>query len=228
MSVILEIKNKYDAMFYCRGIFYKENIDNQEQDFRLYLDIKENNENASPSEKVDFPQLMVIMMNPGSSTPIQKTYGVEVDTNPDDVQYKIMEVMDKCDIKFARVLNLSDCINANSKSFINDQIDILPKEEDFSHSIFDRPDDFKTYFQTGVPVLIAWGVDPKLKDLKANALKKIKEANNNDDSLIFGRRQFSDEQYYYPKPIGHAELEQAWMEEIPPKLQEILLATQQA
>jgi len=86
------------------GFFYTERGYN----FRAYLNIRQN---AVGLRKyliavknlftVDKPDLMVVMMNPGSSTPL--TGGddgqMEVGAKPDDTQRQIMRVMEKRNFK---------------------------------------------------------------------------------------------------------------------------------
>lgn len=86
--------------FIITGFFYE----NHGFKFRKYLDIKIVNSGC------ENPDLMVVMMNPGSSRPID---GIEDNTKeslaiPDNTQNQIMKVMLNCNLQHARVLNLSD------------------------------------------------------------------------------------------------------------------------
>ena len=78
--------------------------------FRKYLNIKK--ENSSLQE----PDLMVVMMNPGSSEPYQiNQINKECITKPDNTQYQIFKIMEEFDFRYARILNLSDFRNPKSK-----------------------------------------------------------------------------------------------------------------
>lgn len=82
------------------------------------------------------PDTVVIMMNPGSSRPLDKTYSPRlfsideifsknwkkeiVPTRPDNAQYQIMRLMLLNDWNYVKVLNLSDLRNGNSGEFSNE------------------------------------------------------------------------------------------------------------
>ena len=79
------------------GYFYN----NGQHSFRKYLNIK----------RIDFrianPDLMVVMMNPGSSKQYPEymdCFDCEVLTNPDYTQYRIMKIMNVCNFNYARIL----------------------------------------------------------------------------------------------------------------------------
>ena len=145
------------------GLFYK--IDNCK--CRKYLDIK------LKSSKIANPDLMVIMMNPGSSYPLD-----EKDNNtkpslakPDKTQNQIVKVMQNTSHEYARILNLSDLRTSNS----NELYKFLKSKESksISHTIFDdnRIEDFNSLFIKDVPVIYAWGVNSALKEYAKLAIK---------------------------------------------------------
>ena len=72
--------------FKITGYYYEE----QGYQFRKYLNIKKVNSNLIA------PDLMVVMMNPGSSEPIDKNYNGRKETlaKPDKTQEQIMRIMD--------------------------------------------------------------------------------------------------------------------------------------
>lgn len=83
---------------------------------------------GNPELKKKKPQLLAIMMNPGSSVPPNDNYPIKnnceeirdtepVDVEePDDTQYQIMRIMKKMKYKYARVINISDLRNPNEKN----------------------------------------------------------------------------------------------------------------
>jgi len=94
--------------FEVTGLFYETNG----LKLRKFLDIK------LSGTKQSKPQLMVVMMNPGSSYPLD---GIENNTvpavaKPDNTQSQIMKVMEGASIEYARVLNLSDLRTPNSNA----------------------------------------------------------------------------------------------------------------
>ncbi|WP_272689744.1 hypothetical protein [Providencia sp. PROV033] len=88
------------AKFEVTGLFYESN------GFKLrkYLNIKRAN------ITLDKPDLMVVMMNPGSSYPLDGIDNnfFQSEAQPDTTQQQIMRVMDAVGFDYARILNLSD------------------------------------------------------------------------------------------------------------------------
>lgn len=151
--------------FDINGYFYKiEGIK-----CRKYLDIKKKD------AKIKTPDLMVVMMNPGKSKPVD---GIddgkkEVETIPDKTQDQIMRVMENCGFEYSRILNLSDVRITPCGAFY----DMLPnlKKNQIPHSIFDkkRDTDFKELFVANIPTIFAWGVSKNLTELATIAIDRI-------------------------------------------------------
>jgi hypothetical protein len=165
-----------------------------EYNFRKYLDIK------FKCCKADSPDLMVIMMNPGSSAPLDSNDDgrVEINAKPDPTQTQIIRVMESLNFNYARILNLSDLRQPNSNVFYG-QISSM-NEDCINHSIFheSRLCDFKKLYIKGVPVLYAWGTNKKLNHLAKCALKATKLERS------FGwRKPKFDFAYYHPLPRGY-------------------------
>jgi len=143
------------------GIFYSHGTYN----FRKLLRIV-NKEN--PNGVID---LLVIMMNPGSSKQESDTeiLDKEVNCRPDPTQYQIMRVMENTSRKHAVVLNLSDLRNAKSQAFYKRIPELESSFE--AHSIFSesRYSEIESYLQISIPVIAAWGVSPKLDLLSQKA-----------------------------------------------------------
>jgi len=171
---------------------------------RKYLDI------VRIDSLIEEPDLMVIMMNPGSSSPVDgiDDNSNEAVANPDKTQDQIMSLMNNCDFKFVRVLNLSDIREAKSKVLYK-----LIKEESIKnipHSIFNskRKADLIKLFNSSVPVVLGWGVDSALKKLALNALQKIKY------QQIYGWKiEGCDFGYYHPLPPIHQK-QKEWLEKV--------------
>lgn len=173
--------------FIITGIYYK--IDTFK--FRKVLNIKKNDTNKEQ------PDLMVIMMNPGSSKPLNEIDDSDTETlaKPDVTQNQIMQIMLNGKFKYARVLNLSDLREPKSKIFYN-KIKELDKLN-ISHSIFqeDRINDFNKLWVSNVPVIFGWGVNPNLKSLALKAIEKTKVSN----PIGFQKPNFPWA-YYHPLP----------------------------
>ena len=186
--------------FVISGLFYK--IGNYK--LRKYLDIKLQSSNLTQ------PDLMVVMMNPGSSHPFD---GIDhndspTEAKPDKTQEQIMKVMCISSFEYARVLNLSDLRTPDSNklyAFIRSR-----ESKAIHHSIFsgDRESDFSSLFINNVPVIFGWGVSPILADLAKQAIKRIDHPNP------IGLQKIQDQYaYYHPLPrTNQKQIE--WVNEI--------------
>lgn len=185
--------------FHITGFFYED----QGYKFRKYLNIKH-----KKSQKT-VPDLMVVMMNPGSSKPLDENISsIETETKPDSTQDQIMRIMLNSDFEFSRILNLSDLREGKSKKFFPKILEMEQKK--INHSIFDksRIKDFENLFIRNVPVLYAWGVNGKLKDLAMKAMKRIGEI------VPIGFKKEGEEwDYYHPLPPSSIK-QKKWVESI--------------
>jgi len=195
------------------GYFYQTKINGLVLNFRSYLELKKKN------TVLTTPDIMVVMMNPGGSEPkggfVKKNFNKHIETVPDKTQEKIENFMLHYNYEFARVLNLSDYCNENSKCFYK-KIPMLNKEY-CGHSIFNdsRNDDFKNLFQKGIPIIIAWGVNSNLKFLASKAFKKIMK--NNIKEIIGIKKENNDFLYYHPMRRISIFHPVSWIEEIKTK-----------
>lgn len=161
---------------------------------RKYLNIKRVGSNLSQ------PDIMVVMMNPGSSYPLDGIDNNDApsEAHPDRTQHQIMAVLNKTSFNFARVLNLSDVRQSSSKEFykfINSS-----NANSIPHSIFHqaRHEEFSNLFRQDVPVIYGWGVDPKLEVLARKAINRISEEN----PIGIGKNGI-EWAYYHPLPRTH-------------------------
>ena len=172
--------------------------------FRKYLNIKK-----TDSKRIK-PDLMVVMMNPGSSRPIDgnEDYEMETEAVPDNTQNQIMRIMEKCNFDYARILNLSDLREPKS-SFFYKKIEEL-KNHKISHSIFDenRKSDYEELFEKNIPVIFAWGVNEKLSELASTAIEQIGET-----QPIGLKKKESDYAYYHPLPQNYLK-QKEWVKKI--------------
>ena len=172
--------------------------------FRKYLNIRKT---SSERKK---PDLMVVMLNPGSSRPINgnEDYEMETEAIPDNTQDQIMRIMENCNFDYARILNLSDFREPKSSEFYR-KIDEL-KNNKIAHSIFDesRSNDFDKLFVKNIPVIFAWGVNKNLKELANLAINKI------GIKKSFGlKKEGFDFAYYHPLPQNYNK-QKEWVENI--------------
>jgi hypothetical protein len=187
--------------FRCYGHFYRLHVEGVEQQLcRSMLEITSeagagtnpddlfNNFGAARSR----PDAVAIMMNPGSSHPIDEgdteslltmplPAGFQkplVLTQPDNTQYQIMRIMVSMHWKHVRVLNISDLRDPKSPSFIaRTQKLAAALPSGATHSLFckTRIAERETMLRrkTGAPFIIGWGQDRGLIPLAKQCLSCI-------------------------------------------------------
>lgn len=178
--------------FIIKGLFYEL----AEYKCRKYLDIKRKS-STDTTDSINIPDLMIVMMNPGSSYPIDgiENNTIESEAIPDRTQDQIMRVMNDSNFNYARVLNLSDLRTPKSPvlyKFLKSE-----KSSLVAHSIFDakRKADLHELFVHNVPVIFGWGVNKSLTCLAKQAIQSIK-----CDNPIGLKKNDSDVAYYHPLP----------------------------
>ena len=172
--------------------------------FRKYLHIK------TKDSKLTRPDLLVVMMNPGSSRPLDGNNDgrSEVSTAPDRTQHQIMSFMNLAGFCYARILNLSDKREAKSISFF--QFLNSRESQSIPHSIFDksRREDLDTLLIENTPVLCAWGVDPCLSKLARSATNILPP-----NSIFGSKKPLSEYAYYHPLPRS-SERQKKWIDDV--------------
>lgn len=186
---------------YCiKGYFYTH----ADKPYRKYVEIKRY------GKDVRKPELMVVMMNPGDASPVSGEIEENqlTETSSDKTLNQIQRVMLCTGLKYVRVLNLSDKKAPNSKAFYA-FLD-LKNENDFPHSIFDhrRETELAELFINDVPVIYAWGVHPKLKELSEVAIKAIGQRNP-----IGVKKEGETGAYYHPLKYSTPELKE-WVRSV--------------
>jgi hypothetical protein len=175
---------------------------------RKYLDIKRKGKHLT------IPDLLVVMMNPGSSKPASGKYewNQVTEVKPDRTQMQIMRVMNNCRFDYCRILNLTDIQETKSKTLI--EILSKPKTKQLPHSIFDpsRKADFDDLYPKNTMTLLAWGVHDALNDLARQAIEKV--GNKNSMGL---KKENSDLAYYHPLPPSYYK-QQKWVRKISKQL----------
>ncbi len=155
---------------------------------------------------------MVIMMNPGSSKPLEEVNNVIPEkqisqlksslvlTRPDTTQYQVMRLMCYCQWSHVRVLNLSDLRDPKSTKFIAHFSDIESRTGFLGHSLFSderRAElQIKLNRQTSAPILFAWGVSPDLDPLIERCLKSVGHLPNTTGLL----KPNTKNKYFHPLP----------------------------
>lgn len=180
-----------NTKFEVTGFFYESN----EYKLRKYLDIKR------VGTGLCIPDLMVVMMNPGSSFPLDgiDNNSVVSEAEPDNTQQQIMKVMNAASFDYARVLNLSDLRTPDSSELYR----FLKSDESNSvdHSIFSlsRKAELNRLFVKDTPVIFGWGVNRALVPLAKLAIETL--CIGNPLGMLKLNTKYS---YYHPLPRIYA------------------------
>jgi len=184
-----DLKKKYK----CYGHFYdlkfsSKNIVN----CRSVLEIIDSSISINDINSLSFriPDIIFIMMNPGSSYPLEepikdlKEKSLDfkkkknlVLTRPDNTQYQLMRIGVKMGWSHLRVLNLSDLRNAKSKLFLEKVEALSNLNHGNIHSIFSelRVHECKNMLQSiSQTIVIGWGQDKRLLPLVKDCFKRFK------------------------------------------------------
>ncbi|MEM8562766.1 MAG: DUF1643 domain-containing protein [Pseudomonadota bacterium] len=194
------------------GYFYVESG----YQFRSYLDVKKRPgwlrrklRRMKPRFGSGHPDLMVVMMNPGASSPLEGGDDGRAPhpASPDLTQKQIVKLMAQCGLDYARIVNLSDLRYPNSIDFLSE---LRPVDTaGIAHSIFDRArsEEFQQVFTQTVPVVLAWGVDERLRPLARRALDQIRSPRR-----LGHKKGGNDWAYYHARARGKDP--QIWVDEI--------------
>lgn len=139
--------------------------------------------------KILLPDAVFVMMNPGSSEPLEGTIAnitedafpitqkQLVPTKPDTTQYQVMRIMSFFGWEYVRVLNLSDLRNPNSSKFLGEVRLLESRNQFFAHTIFsdERTAELSSAMirKGDAPIVCAWGVNTGLSPLINLAITAI-------------------------------------------------------
>ena len=181
-----ELKNKFSVF----GHFYDLDIEGVTFKCRSCLEIIEKSNDDFQSSK---PDAVVVMMNPGSSKPLDdkyqpKKFGVNdisspswnkefILTKPDNAQYQIMRLMLLKSWTHVRVLNLSDLRNGNSGNFATEYKQAEKLDPSLPHSIMHkgRNSELNAYCQQTQQVIAGWGSLEVLRKPAQDFLTQVSE-----------------------------------------------------
>ena len=181
--------------FACYGHFYELVMMNGDRaKCRSVLEIVDasiSQENPAEISLME-PDVVVIMMNPGSSHP-KDIYHVDreieypqngksmrkelVLTQPDNTQYQVMRIAISKGWNHIRVLNLSDLRDPKSGSFIQKIESLSGIMGGHTHSMFCEARTAECAHslkrKSSTPIMLGWGQDPGLIPLVEQCLKRI-------------------------------------------------------
>lgn len=162
-----------------------------------------------------------VMMNPGGSQPLEVREPTSLEeatlvpTKPDDTQYQLMRLMEAFDWEHVRVLNLSDVRESESTELPELLSRFIRDQEHEGHSVFSatRQAGLSELLvrKSTAPVILAWGVSPKLRKLAEHALSRLR-AHGVAAPLGLEHPTRKGWAYYHPLP-RRAAAAQRWCEE---------------
>ena len=197
------------------GHFYSVDLSSGEQlDCRSVLEIIHQNKTPDNVNLISdaIPDAICIMMNPGSSVPLEETSHFVsekeigdlkislVPTKPDTTQYQVMRIMHYCGWEHVRVLNISDLRDPKSGKFVARYQKIEDQTGYIAHSLFadERTNELqkKMNQQPTAPVILAWGVSPDLEPLIERCLNKVSHLSATVGLL----KPETSNKYFHPLP----------------------------
>jgi hypothetical protein len=185
---------------------------------------------AAPGAEPSLPDAVVIMMNPGSSRPIEEGDTDSllsmplpelfkkplVLTQPDNTQYQLMRIAASKGWKHIRILNISDIRDPKSPSFIarTKALADLPGGE--AHSLFSkvRKNEREQMLKRkpGAPFILGWGQDAGLIPLAGQCLSCIE-----GETIVTVPAESNPILTAHPSPMLQVKKE-AWLKKILCKL----------
>ncbi len=212
-----EVKNKYKVF----GHFYRLSLDDAEEyKCRSVVEIVPTD---TPGSKLteELPDAVLIMMNPGSSSPaedvkeqeynsdtIEKLEPVLCRAKPDSTQERIMAFMEYMGWSHVRVINLSDLREGSSTVFKS----MIGSIESDLHSIFSlsRRKELLSRLKrkSGAPIICAWGVSSKLDPLSEMAREAL------EGYQVVGWRSEKGRFRFYHANAQRADFKKRWVYEV--------------
>ncbi len=178
-----ELKTKFSVF----GHFYDLDINDRTFNCRSILEISSKSINVERS----VPCAVVVMMNPGSSKPLDGRYKPKrftpdkimggrwkkeiIPTQPDNAQYQIMRLMLLQEWDHVRVINLSDLRNGNSGDFSKEFKEAAQLDASCPHSITHegRHSELLENCSKSPIVIAAWGTTEVLREAANSFLSSI-------------------------------------------------------
>ncbi len=215
-----ELKRHYVV----RGHFYNVPLPSELVECRSVLDITLS-AGAESGVNAMLPDAVFVMMNPGSSKPLEGTVAdIQRDdfpilrkklvlTKPDTTQYQLMRVMSFLQWGYVRVLNLSDLRNPQSSEFIDQFQSLESRDQFFAHSIFadQRSKELSAAMtrKKGAPVVCAWGVNQRLAPLIDLAVRAVER----EGGCIGLAKPGAAHLFYHPLPTTQI-AKQRWVQDM--------------
>jgi hypothetical protein len=218
------LKRQYKAF----GNFYNVEQENRGNGYRNDLHIIDK-DYFDMNELTQPIKLLVIMMNPGESTPESSSYRIPlftremvtmrehcldtIPTKPDRTQYQVMRMMNGLDIKHSRVINISDIRDTQSGSLASDLESLISD----LHSLFsvDRQQELQNVYSSLADdafIFLAWGRDiidcEPFKQLAERCISTLPH-----DKVVLGIPGEEYLKFKHPWPRGRGGSARNWLQE---------------
>lgn len=207
----MQAKNIFLDRYKIVGHFYTQQIAGSLEHLRSSLEIKRISKTATS------PNFIVIMMNPGSSEPLDENFiqqswnfidpKIMTEAKPDKTQYQLMRLMDEHCLDYLKVINLSDLRTPKSQIFFSK---IMEYKKDKSHSIFHskRTAELSEILEKKeIPIIAGWGLSPELLILVDLIEGRIK------NRTVIGIKHPALDLYKHPLPPRY-DWQQNWINDI--------------
>jgi hypothetical protein len=208
------------------GRFYEKTIAGVPEQLRDRLEIAPHEMPLREVLRRD-PDLLVVMMNPGGSRPLDSLWAPAdaegfAAAQPDRTQYQIMRLLLRAQAlglnwQHARVLNLSDLRTPKSAVFVQKLHDYA---DDDRHSVFSqaRSEERRNLFgKVATPILLGWGLNAAFVDLATKALAAAQGhplLGLSDDGV----------RYRHPLPQRH-DFQVTWLEQVAVQIRALSAST---
>lgn len=196
--------------FRCTGLFYDWRADRADFAKRAILEIfRDSQPTPGPDSR---PEVVVVMMNPGSSAPLAgycqpEFAGQRVSAKPDAVQYQVMRLMAAAGWQHARVVNLAD-VRAAKSADLYALIEAGATRADLG-AMFAGASCVPTAAAVSAPrVICAWGMDKRLAPYAREAQAWL-DAQGIVPLGVQAASTFPA--YRYPKPVGNWNMALEWL-----------------
>lgn len=225
-----DLKQKYNVF----ASFYDVRLQNIDIQCRNDLHIFDINSDIDTSnfKEASIPQLLMIMMNPGKSNPLNLNYTPDcyyesdyhliretgyVETVPDKTQFQVMRIMYNMGYSHARVINISDLRNPISGEFKVELEGIHPLSA--IHSLFSEQrrkelDSILSCLDEQSVIFKAWGIDivnksSIFKELVGKCLVSLPDSINN---LGLQGKSIYHYNHPLPSPSWIDKFQKKWLE----------------
>ncbi len=196
--------------FRCTGLFYDWRPDRADFAKRAILEIFR--DGLAAPEALSIPDVVVVMMNPGSSAPLAgygqpEFAGQRVPAKPDAVQYQVMRLMAAAGWQHARVVNLAD-VRAAKSADLYALIEQGASRTDLGAMFANASCVPTAAAVTARRVICAWGMDKRLAPFAREAQAWL-DAHGLEPLGLRAEAGFPA--YRYPKPVGNWNMAVEWL-----------------